>query len=245
MFSNIFLRTSRNRFAKAFRPTKLHRNSELLVHAGENQVHFVKAVPIIHMIKRTGNITLIASSSCKDLTDILNAHFTKIIFYDKPLKVMNSEHDQITKVLVNKKFDFIFDLGNPANISIPYLTKVNQRVCVGGRDSLPYFNIVFENTDALIDYFRLKPTSSRLFTFSKSRIKEIRKKYNLISNYVIVNKPIDLKSEHRQLTIGKDINIKNPDLYALILSSQGYYGDKDHFAEFARLHNIKLLMDNQ
>ena len=185
---------------------------------------------------------MVSPSTCTDVINIVNVRFRKVLYFEKPLKVLSPEHSQIIKLLVGNEFDFLFDLGDPANISIPYLANISQRVCIGTRSLLPYYNIIFENADALIDYFNLKPpSSSKLFNFSKSKIKETNKKYNLNTTYIVVNSKRDIKSDHHKFTIGKDIDIENPDIYAIILSSHGYFGEKDHFAEFARLNNITII----
>lgn len=241
LLTGIYLRMSRNRFRKDFRPTKMRRNCSLLVHTGA-QIQFMRSIPLISMLKKWGSITLIIHSSCSTLIDMLARIFFRVFYYNNPLKVLTREHSEIAKSLEGGKFDFLFDLSEPGNISIPYLANIDQRICVGGRNMLPYYNIVFDDSNALVNYFKLKPQSiSKIFSLSKNKIKEIQKKYTLPKDYIVVNKSGGIKSEKKTIVIGRDINANNPELYAILLGSGGYAGENDHFAEFARINNIAII----
>jgi hypothetical protein len=239
--TNIYLRTSRHKFKRAFRPTKIHRNDGVLLHIG-NKIQFMKSALIVHMIKKSSDVVLVSHSSCSDIVNILSANFHKVIYYGKTLKVLSHEHGQIARSLSDSKFQFLFELGAPANISIPYLSNIDQRICIGDRNLLPYYNIIFDSPDALIGYFKLKsPAKPKLFNFSKNKIKEIQKKHNLDTSYIVVNGSHEIKSEQKKVTIGKDIGAEDPEVYAIIMGSNAYTGGNDHFAEFARINNITII----
>ncbi len=242
VFSNLYLLTSRNRFRKSFQPTRIRRGAKLLIHAGNSKIQIMKAIPLIHTLRRTGRIFMVLPSTCADLARIMKTNLDKVFYYEKSLKVLDPQHRQIARSIADEKLDFLFELGCPANISIPYLANFNQRICIGDRRSLPYYNIIFTDTGALLNYFGLKSTStSMLFNLSKKKVMEIRNKYALNTPYVVVNGQRVIESEHRKFIIGKDIDTDNPDLYAVLMAAQGYFGANDHWAEFARLNNIATI----
>ena len=243
LFTNIYLGFSKRRFLKPFNPLSKKARGNFLVSVPSQATEFLKVMPYIAALKKIGNIVMIVPQHHETICSFIKPNKFEIIFYVIPPRVLSKEHDELKKHLGKKSFQHIIELNRPANISLPYLTAAEKRICLYDRTKFPYYNIMLrDNIESLCDLFAIKKyTARRIFTFCLRGIKSTMKKHKKRRPLLFVNGTDKIDWQGDTITMGKDMSADSPEAYRLLVAADAYCGKNDVFYELAKMFSKEII----
>jgi len=243
VFTNIYLNFSKRKFLKPFKPLSTKKRRSFLVSAPTQAAEFVKVIPYVTGLKKIGDIVMIAPQRHETICSFIKPKNFQIIFYNIPPLVLSKEYDGLKKQLSQKRFHYIIELNKPANISLPYLTTTERRICLYDQTKFPYYNIMLrDSAESLCSLFKTKKYDpKKIFTFNVRDIKSTMKKYKKKRPLLFVNGTDKIDWQGDTITIGKDISAGSPEAYKLLVGADAYSGQHDVFYEFAKLFSREIL----
>ena len=194
VFSNIYLNFSKRRFLKPFKPLSNKKRRNFLISAPTQAAEFVKVIPYVTGLKKIGHIVMIAPRHHETICSFIKPKNFQIIFYDIPPLVLSKEYDGLKRQLSQERFHYIIELNKPANISLPYLTTTERRICLYDQTKFPYYNIMLrDSVESLCSFFATKKyDAKKIFTFYVRDIKSTMKKYKKNDHYCLSTIPTKL-----------------------------------------------------
>jgi len=237
IFTELYLRLSKNRFRKTFKPLGIKKRRNFLVSVPCNESDFLKTLPFINGLKKLGSIVLLISNDLKNIYQCIKPEIFEAIFYDRPTILFTREYKNLKERLSTRRFHFLVELNKPANISLPYLTPIEKRICFYDRDKFPYYNIMIKNSiTSLHEFFNIKETNPELlFQFSKRDLKKIVKKMNKKEPLLFVNGRNSISWEGDKIIVGENIAASDPEIFGILYICNAYCGKCDILYEFAKV----------
>ncbi len=243
IFAGLYLKLSKNRFQKTFKPLGIKKRRNFLISAPCNVGDFLQALPFINGLKKMGTIVMLASKDLKNIYRYIKPNIFETIFYEKPSTLFSKEYKDLKKRLGERHFHFLIELNKPANISLPYLTPVERRICFYEKDNFPYYNIMIKDSvNSLNEFFDIKETNPQnLFHFSKRDLQRTLKKFNKKRPLLLVNSVDNISWQGDKIIVGQNIANSDPEIYGILYLCDAYYGRYDTLYEFAKLFNKQIL----
>jgi hypothetical protein len=243
LLSSLYLKISKKRFAKTFKPIGHKKRRNLLVSLPTESSDFVKVLPFIQSLKKIGSIVLLVPEKVKNILQLIKPHMYEKITYVKPAMVLSKEFKLIKERLEGKSFHYLIELNKPANIALPYLVETNKRICFYEADTYPYYNImVKDGMKSLYEFFNIQAGNPNyLFQFKAGEIKKSVKKLNKKKPLLVVNGGNDIPWDHDRIIIGQDVQPSDPDVYKYVYYADAYTGHHDGLYELAKLFHKEIL----
>ncbi len=243
IFGELYLKLSKNRFRKTFKPLGIKRRRQFLVSAPCNEGDFVKALPFINGLKKMGSIVMLLSHNLAKIYQYIKPQLFESIFCESPAEIFTKEYNGLKEKLGERRFHFLVELNRPANISLPYLTPIEKRICFYDKNKFPYYNIMIKDSiTSLSDFFDIKETDPQLlFHFSKRDLRKLLKKMNKKGPFLFANGRHDVSWQGDKIIVGKDIAVSDPEIYGILYICDAYCGKDDTLFEFAKLFKKSIL----
>lgn len=243
IFTELYLKLSKNRFRKTFKPLGIKKRRHFLVSAPYNEGDFIKALPFIDGLKKLGSIVMLVSYNLKNIYQFIRPHIFEPIFCESPTELFTKEYNGLKEKLGERRFHFLVELNKPANISLPYLTPIEKRICFYDEKKFPYYNIMIKDSIAsLYDFFDIKETNPQLlFNFSKRDLRKFLKKLNKKEPLLFVNGRNNVSWEGDRIIVGENILASDPEIYGMLYICDAYSGRDDTLCEFAKLFKKPIL----
>lgn len=243
IFAALYLKLSKKRFHKTFRPMGIEKKRNFLVSAPVNVSDFLKTLTFLVGLKKLGTIVMLMPKNLRSISRFMKPNIFETIFYEKPTRLFSKEHKRLKTQLANRNFHFIIELNKPANISLPYLTSVEKRICFYEKNNFPYYNIMIkENINSLTEFFNIKDNNPQnLFHFYARDLKKILKKFGKKRPILFVNGKNNIMWEGSKIIVGKDISSSDLEAYKILYLSDAYHGRCDALYEFAKIFNKKII----
>lgn len=243
IFTELYLKLSKNRFRKTFKPLGIKKRRNFLVSAPCNEGDFIKALPFIDGLKKLGSIVMLVSHNLKNIYQCMRPHIFEPIFCESSTEIFTKEYNVLKEKLGERRFHFLVELNKPANISLPYLTPIEKRVCFYDRNKFPYYNIMIKDSiTSLNDFFEIKESNPQLlFHFSKRDLRKVIRKLNKKEPLLFVNGRDDVSWEGDRIIVGENIAVSDPEIYGILYICDAYCGKNDTLFEFAKLFKKPVL----
>ncbi len=243
IFATMYLKLSRNRFRKPFKPLGIKKNRTFLISAPRDISPFIQALAFIAGLRKMGSIVLLTPKNLETIYQFLKPNIFETIFYDKPSIIFSKEYNELKHQLHNKHFHFLIELNKPANISLPYLISAEKRICFYDENNFPYYNIMMKNSvTSLNEFFNIKTTNPQnLFRFYKRSLNKLLKKYNKKSPLLFINGEDYVSWDGDKIIVDENISSSDPQIYEILYFCDAYYGKSDMFYEFAKTFNKRIL----
>lgn len=243
IFAELYLRLSKNRFRKTFKPLGIKKRRNFLVSMPCDESDFLKTLPFINGLRKLGSIVLLLSDDSKNIYQHIKPELFEAIFFDKPTMLFTKEYKSLKERLSTRRFHFLVELNKPANIALPYLTPVEKRICFYDRDKFPYYNIMIKDSiTSLHQFFNIKESNLELlFQFSKRDLKKVLREMKKKEPLLFVNGKDSVSWEGDKIIVGENIAASDPIIFGILYLCDAYCGQRDTLYEFARVLKKRIL----
>lgn len=243
IFRQLYLKISKGSFSKPFHPRRIIKKPSYLISVPPNTRDFLQVLFFLEGLRNLGTMVILMPKSLKTICGFLKRNIFKTIFYEELPLLFSKEHKILKTQLEHKHFHFLIELNVPANISLPYLTSIEKRICLCEKNNFPYYNILIRNGHkTLNEFFEIKESNPQeLFYFNASKLRKIKRKFSRKRPLLFVNKEDDLQWDGHKVVIGRDIQESDAAAYETLYLSDAYYGVHDAFYEFAKIFNKEII----
>ncbi len=243
IFTKLYLKTSKRRFLKTFKPLGIKKKRKFLVSTPNSIVDFLKILPFLKELRKLGTIVILVPKKLESIYRHMKPNIFETIFYEEPSGIFTEEYKKLKKQLTDRHFHFLIELNRPANISLPYLTLTDKRICFYEKNNFPYYNIMFKNDlNPLNEFFNIKRSSPKsLFRFNLRESKKLLKQINKKRPLLFVNGKDKVSWNGDQIVVGKDISASDPNIYSILYGCDAYHGQHDAIYEFAKMFKTKIV----
>ena len=244
IFMPLYLKISKKRFYRPFKPLGTKKKLWHLVSLPENAADLFKAAPFLVGLSKIGNVVTLMPKNLEPIRSIIKSKQFEIILYEKCPSLFSEDYKRVALQLGNRHFHFLIELNQPANLSLPYLGNIQRRISFYSKDIFPYYNIlVKDGYTSLSEFFNIESENGQeMFHFYSRELKAVERKYRKSRPLLFVNEttPVDWKGG--SVVVGQDIMPDDPEIWKILYITDAYYGKKDAFHEFAVLHNKEILI---
>jgi hypothetical protein len=243
IFGNLYMKASRGRFRKEFKPLVRTKKANYLISVPDNEQRFARALNFLDGLKRSGTVFLLASRRLEPICARFKKKAFTVLYYENDLEVLSSEYKKMKSELGERPFDTIIELNTPVNLSLPYLVPAEMRICFYDASAYPYYNFMIKGTIvALCEFFRIGESNpKKLFQFSVRQYNKLIKQLEKRKPILLVNGAEDISWEGDKIIVGKTLPASSPELYEILYFCDAYYGNQDVLFEFAKVFEKKVL----
>ncbi len=243
IFTPVYLKTSKNKFKKKFRPLGSKKKADFFVSLPDNLTGLLKYIPFIAGLKKKGTVKLLSPQTLADILELIKPKLFEIIYYQKPIRLFTEPFKQLKKRFINQNFHYLIDLNNPANLHLPYLINSERRITFYDKPYFPYYNILIKDGIESLRQFLKIPGAKpdRIFKFQKRETKKILKELKKKSPLLVINDGQEIEWEGDRILIGREIPEQGTLRFQILSVADAYYGKKDELHQFARLLKKKIL----
>jgi len=245
IFLPLYLKISKRRFQRPFRPLGVKKKLWHLVSVPSNTKDFFNAYPFLVGLTRIGSVVLLMPKQLEHIRSFMKPRQFEIILYEKTPTVFSEDYKRVAVQLGDRYFHFLIELNTPANISLPYLSNFQRRISFYDTNNFPYYNIQIKHGFAsLNEFFNIETENmSDMFHFYSRDLKNIEKKLGKPRPLLFVNSADEIKWKGGRVIVGQDIMPDDPDVWSVLYVVDAYYGAQDAFYEFARISNKEILSE--
>jgi hypothetical protein len=228
---------------KTFHPCVMSKKSSYLISAPHKITDFIKSFPFLAGLQSRGTCVILMPRALETIYALMKQDIFRTIFYDNVPLLFSREYKMLKQQLEHEQFHYLIELNKPANISLPYLTPIEKRICLCDRNNFPYFNIfIKEGFSTLSDFFEIEDSDPHnLFHFNTNRVRVKKRKWSKKGPVLFVNKSNDIEWEGYKVTVGKDVQSSDAEAYEFLYLADAYYGVQDEFYEFAVMFDKKII----
>lgn len=239
----LYLKLSKKRFARPFKPLGTKKKLWHLVSVPEKPADFFKAASFLVGLSKIGNVIILMPKTLETIRSFMKAKQFEVILYEKKPSLFSEDYKRIAVQLGNRHFHFLIELNQPANVSLPYLGHIQRRVSFFDKSILPYYNILVKDSyTSLLEFFDIQSANGQeMFHFYSRDLKATEKKLNISHPLLFVNEAATIDWDGKSIFVGKDIQADDPAIWKVLYVADAYHGKQDAFYEFARLHNKNIL----
>jgi hypothetical protein len=243
ILENFYIKINRARFQKTFKPLAYKQKGNYLVSLPDDEQRFVQTLTLLDGLKRMGTVVLLSPRRLEPICARLNAKAFEILYYDRAAAIFSREYKRIREELGERHFDTIIELNKPANLSLPYLTPAEMRICFHDDGTFPYYNLMIKGTVlTLCDFFSIGVTHpKKLFHFSVRQYDKLINRLAKQRPILLVNSDRDIAWEGDKIIVGQTLPASSPEVYEVLYFCDAYYGNQDALFEFAKVFEKKVL----
>jgi hypothetical protein len=234
---------TKSKFSKQFQPFTVIKKPSHFVSLPQNAKEFLGALPFLAGLKKCGTVLLLVPNTLLTIYHCLKPNTFETLFYDTPLQLFSKEYTSLREKLKTRTFHCLIELNIPPNLSLPYLTTAEKRICFYGSNRFPYYNILIKNNiRSLIEFLRIQEEDPQpLFHFSASGFKKVSKKIDKKQPLLFINGKNDIQWDGEKIVVGRDISPSVTEAYHILYLADAYYGKHDAFHEFAKMFNKRII----
>lgn len=243
IFLPLYLKISKKRFRQAFKPLGTGKRSWHLVSAPDNTAAFFRAAPFLFGLSKIGNVVLLMHKRLEILRSFMKTKQFEIIIYEKRPSLFSEDFKRVAVQLGERRFHFLIELNQPANVSLSYLGDFQRRIAFYDKNNYPYYNILVKNGYAsLTEFFAIEAEHAQnMFHFPNRELKALEKRLGKSHPLLFVNETAAIDWEGDRITLGIDIMPEDPDVWKALYVADAYFGKEGAFHEFALLNNKTVL----
>lgn len=251
LFLPLYLRLTKNRFVKPFKPLASKKRVNYLISSPHNLADFLKTLPFLGDLRDTlGKVFLLMPRAFASIIEILTPDLFETIYYKNQPVLFSKEAKILKEKLSERDFYSLIELNVPANISLPYLFPAEKRISFYDEKCYPFYNILIKGNIAVLqDFFKIKKKNpERLFKFYKADLKKIEAKLHKQRPLLFVNPvPKPELADGVNISWSGDKFVRGEgdfsliDTYKILYLGDAYYGQDDEFLELAKIFNKKII----
>jgi hypothetical protein len=243
LFLPLYLKLSKKRFYRSFRPFATTKKPTHLISVPNCTRNFMKSLYFLSGLRDSGKLVILIPKTLEGVNSLLKQKIFETIFYEKTPMLFSKEYKILKERLGRCRFNFLIELNTPANISLPYLIPAEKRICLGDKNVFPYYNILIKDgINALNKYFDVKNNNPQdLFRFNTKSLKKFERKFRNKGPLLFVNTKDSPKWDGHKIIIGEDILPTDLKTYEILYLADAYYGEHDGFYEFAKIFDKKII----
>lgn len=233
---------TRGRFARPFSPLGAPGKHTYLVSAPGSAADFIRALPFITGLARSGTVVLLMSREVEQLYSLARLKKCETIFYEKRPRVFGAEYRLLQQRLGERKFDVLIELDMPPNTSLPHLCNVERRIAFFSPGGFPYYNVLIKDGYAsLRQFFAVgEPSVQDIFHFQNRELRALEKKLGKPRPLLFVNDSEGAGWEGGRIVLGTDVMATDPAVWKMLYIADAYCGARDAFYEFAVLAEKRI-----
>ncbi|KPJ72508.1 hypothetical protein AMJ52_06025 [candidate division TA06 bacterium DG_78] len=221
----------------------MSKKSNYLISVPHKIADFLKSFSFLAGLQNRGTCVILMPKFLETIYGLMKQNIFKVMFYDKLPLLFSRDHKMLKKQLEHEQFHYLVELNIPANISLPYLTSAEKRICLCDKNNFPYYNILIrEGFTTLNGFFEIKDSNPQnLFHFNANRVKTMKRKLGKKRPLLFVNRHDDIEWEGIKVIVGKDIQNVDAEAYEMLYLADAYYGVHDELYEFATIFNKEII----
>ncbi len=247
VIQQIYLKTVRYRLYKSFKFLGVKKRDVFLISPPGEVKGFLKVLPFIGGIRKIGNVILLLPETFAPYIGILKPNTFQTIYWKNPPQILTRESDTLKKALRNYQYNWLIELNEIANLSLPNLVDVEKRIAFYRSENFPYYNILIKDgIESLINFFQITSVEpGTLFKFNKLELKTISKKLPAERPLLFVNTtkntmPEGVEWQGGLVVYNKMVESGEEGCKRLFLCD-AYYGPDDEFCEIARIFKKEII----
>lgn len=243
IFLPLYLKITKPRFNKTFQPLVLTMKPTHLISLPRNTQNFLQALPFLAGLKKCGSVLVLVPRALENIYRFIKSNVFETLFYEEPPHLFSKEYKSLKEKLGKKHFHCLIELNVPPNLSLPYLTSADKRICFYGNNHFPYYNILIKDTiRPLVQFLGVEEENpQQLFHFPASRLKKISKKIDKKQPLLFINRKNDIQWSGTKIVVGLDLQPSDAEAYQILYLADAYYGEHDAFYEFSKIFNKRII----
>jgi hypothetical protein len=145
IFTTLRMALGRNRFKQPFQPLGMKKRRTFLISVPSKPEHIMTTLSLLGGLQTWGQMILLIPHAIEIFYYWLpEKYYTKIV-YAKSTRCFGKETGTLRQQLQGHKINFLIELNTPVNISLPYITSTEKRICFYDMKNYPYFNIMMKD----------------------------------------------------------------------------------------------------
>jgi len=243
IFTPLYLKLSKKRFYRPFKPLGQKKKLWHLVSVPENPREFFKAATFLAGLSKIGNVIILMPKKLETIRSFMKTKQFEVILYEKKPSLFSEDYKRVAVQLGNRHFHFLVELNQPANISLPYLCNIQRRISFFNKNIFPYYNILVKDSYAsLLEFFDIESANGQeIFHFYSRDLRSTEKNLKISHPLLFINETAPIEWNGGTVILGQDIMPDDPDVWKVLYVADAYYGKEDAFYEFAALHKKEIL----
>ncbi|MGB9720300.1 MAG: hypothetical protein ACPL28_02315 [bacterium] len=243
----IYLKTVRDKLNRPFKPLGIKKRDVFLVSTPYAVKDFLKMLPLLGGLRKLGSVILLVPETFMSFIKMFKSNTFHVIYWKKIPQIMTREYDLLKKELKNYQCNWLIELNENANLSLPGLIDVPKRIAFYGQKNFPYYNILVKNgIDSLINFLQIQLVEPHtLFKFNKLELKALSK--SLPGNHPLLFFNTIRDSESEKIEWSGSIVVYNKAAEGIeeackkIFLCDAYLGPDDEFCEIARIFKKEII----
>ncbi|MEO0184653.1 MAG: hypothetical protein ABIL20_02495 [candidate division WOR-3 bacterium] len=244
----IYLKSVRDKLHKPFKPLGIKKRDSFLVSTPHATKEFLKVLSFLGGLRKLGSVILLLPETFMPFVKMLKPNTFQVIYWTKIPQILTREYDLLRKELKNHQCNWLIELSEDANLSLPGLIDVPKRITFYDQKNYPYYNILVKNgIESLMNFLQVTAIEPKsLFKFNKSELKTISK--NLPAQHPLLFFNTVRDSDAERIEWSGSVVTWNKAAEGIeqackkIFLCDAYLGPDDEFCEIARIFNKEIVV---
>ena len=238
-----YLKMTRNKFTRHFKPIAMRKKSALLVSAPNALKDFIRTLPFLENLRARGSVSLFLPRTFEVFTRHLKPGLFEYFFFEKIPVLLSREFKAWQKRFQEMPFETLIETNNPANIHLPYLVTAEKRFAFYDPKAYPYYNILIKGgLKTLQDFFQFdKSNPKKIFHITETETRKLDKQLGKKHPLLFVAGPDDREWAGDKFILGRDF-LPDADIAKIIYLCDAYHGPDDEWRAVAKLFDKPVLV---
>jgi hypothetical protein len=243
LFLPLYLKMTRNKFTRAFKPIGVKRKSAFFVSAPLILKDLIRTLPFLENLRGLGPVALFLPRSCEPFTRYFRPGLFDFVFYDKLPVLLTREFKILQEQFQERSFESLIEINEPANLHLPYLIRTEKRIAFYNPKNYPYYNILLKGgIKALSDFYRFETTNpKKIFHITEAESHKLDRRLGKKHPLLFVNGPDERAWDGDKFVLGRDY-LAEAEIPKIIYLCDAYYGLDDEWREIAKLFGKTILV---
>jgi hypothetical protein len=228
---------------KEFHPLGLKKRRTFVVSVPSTPGMVMDTLSFLGGLKNWGQVIVLVPACVHHYYTWLSKRYFTDLVYPKPVRYFGKESKILQAQLTDQDIHYLIELNKPVNLSLPFITSAEKRICFFDAAHYPFYNIMMKDGyTSLHEFFDIKKTDPvKVLSYAKKTKTQIRKAYGKRKPLCLVNGLVPTTWSGDTIVLEKDIPRTHPDVLCLLYCAEAYCGHHDVLYDFARAYKKQII----
>jgi hypothetical protein len=243
IFTGLKMIWQKRKLGKRFHPLGMRKRRTFVVSVPAASEQVMDTLSFLDGLKAWGQVIVLVPSCIHYIYTWLSKRYFTELVYPKPARRFGKEMTSLQQQLADREIHFLIELNKPVNLSLPFLTNAEKRMCFFDGANFPYYNIMMKDGYiSLHEFFSIRKSDPvKAISYAKRTKSQMRKAYGRRKPLCLVNGTVPATWSGDTIILGKDIPRTHPDVLCLLYCADAYSGAQDILYEFARAYKKEII----
>ena len=243
IFTDLKMTWQKRKLGKQFHPLGLKKRRTIVVSVPSASEQVMDTLAFLNGLKTWGQVIVLIPACVHYIYTWLSKRYFIDLVYPKPVRRFGKEIKPLELQLSDRRIHFLIELNKPVNLSLPFMTNAEKRICFFDDATFPYYNIMMKDGyTSLHEFFNVKKFDPvKAISFAKSTKSQVRKAYHKRKPLCLVNGTAPSTWTGDTIILDKDIPRAHPDVLPLLHCADAYCGARDVLYDFARAYRKEIV----